>query len=88
MRAQMPQPGCLHSLFYTLIFNAAMMAMLPGTAAVVLGAEFFSWPGLIGGTLVALMITVGAYGLVFPLAVRQLVAREQRLVAILSRDPG
>lgn len=88
MRAQMPQPGCLHSLLYTLIFNAAMVAMLPGGLAVVGGAVFFSWPGLIGGTLVALVLTGGAYWLLFPHAVRQLEAREQRLVEILSREPG
>ncbi|HES58247.1 MAG TPA: hypothetical protein ENO21_02330, partial [Firmicutes bacterium] len=50
VRAVMAQPGCGYLFVYSLVWQASNLAVLPGSAAIILGAVLGGWPGLALGT--------------------------------------
>jgi len=86
IRAVMPQPGCGYMLLYTLVFQAANLAVLPASLSLGLGVVFYGWAGLLAGTLVAALILYLAYRVVLPMAASHLERREPELLNALARS--
>lgn len=86
MRAVMAQPGCSYALMYMLVFQLCNLAVLPGTAALVLGTVLGGWFGLVLGALAALGIVACGYYFGLPYAAALLQRREPELLLALSRS--
>ena len=86
MRAVMAQPGCGYVFVYTMVWQACNLAVLPGSAAIALGAIFGGIGGLFLGALIAGSLVFIAYRYGLPYAARLLLAREPELLAVLSKS--
>ncbi|MEZ5336834.1 MAG: hypothetical protein R3F46_01090 [bacterium] len=87
VRAVMPQQGCGYLLLYALLFNFCNLLVAPGSLAIILGTVLHDLPGMLGGSLLALLIAGLAWHFGTGQAVGFLEQREHRLLESLSRQP-
>jgi hypothetical protein len=84
-RPQFAQTGCGYMLVYGLVTQLCNLAALPGGAAIVLGAVFGGWAGLMLGAVSAGLIAWAAYAFGLPYAALQLAQREPEVLEALGR---
>jgi hypothetical protein len=86
MRAVLAQPGCGYALLYSLVYQLSNAAVLPLSAAIVLGVVFGGTGGLLLGSLAGVLSVIAAYKLGLPYAASLMVRREPEMVAVLCRS--